>query len=102
MAKPEWGSKHTCEKCGARFYDLGRVPAVCPTCGTEWSAPKGVRPKREPAPAAAPVVAEPAPPEAAEAEAPEAAEEGNDVEADPEIAGDEAEDAGETFPQPKE
>lgn len=35
MAKPELGEKHTCVSCGARFFDLGKVPAVCPKCGTE-------------------------------------------------------------------
>ncbi len=35
MAKPEWGDKQSCESCGARFYDLGRKPIVCPKCDTE-------------------------------------------------------------------
>jgi len=35
VAKPEWGDKHSCEGCGARFYDLGRKPIVCPKCETE-------------------------------------------------------------------
>lgn len=35
MAKPELGDKHTCVSCGARFFDLGKVPAICPKCGTE-------------------------------------------------------------------
>lgn len=35
MAKPELGDKHTCVSCGARFFDLGKVPAVCPKCETE-------------------------------------------------------------------
>lgn len=35
MAKPELGEKHTCVSCGARFFDLGKVPAVCPKCSTE-------------------------------------------------------------------
>ncbi|QDH16624.1 FYDLN acid domain-containing protein [Swingsia samuiensis] len=34
MAKPELGLKRTCVECNARFYDLNRVPAVCPKCGT--------------------------------------------------------------------
>jgi uncharacterized protein (TIGR02300 family) len=34
VAKPEWGTKRTCGKCGARFYDLNRDRAVCPQCGT--------------------------------------------------------------------
>ena len=46
MAKPEWGTKRTCDKCSARFYDLSRDPAVCPQCGTRWSpkpASRGAR-----------------------------------------------------------
>ncbi|MEK0084453.1 TIGR02300 family protein [Benzoatithermus flavus] len=33
MAKPEWGTKRTCQSCGARFYDFGRSPIICPACG---------------------------------------------------------------------
>ena len=35
MGKPELGLKCMCVGCGARFFDLLRVPAVCPKCGTE-------------------------------------------------------------------
>ena len=35
MAKIELGTKRVCVACGARFYDLTKVPAVCPKCGTE-------------------------------------------------------------------
>jgi uncharacterized protein (TIGR02300 family) len=35
MAKPELGTKRVCVACGARFYDLTKVPALCPKCGTE-------------------------------------------------------------------
>ena len=35
MAKPELGIKRVCVACGARFYDLTKVPAVCPKCSTE-------------------------------------------------------------------
>ena len=35
MAKPELGTKRICVNDGVRFYDLGKVPAVCPKCGTE-------------------------------------------------------------------
>jgi uncharacterized protein (TIGR02300 family) len=35
MAKPELGSKRICVSCQTRFYDLTRVPATCPKCGTE-------------------------------------------------------------------
>jgi uncharacterized protein (TIGR02300 family) len=38
MAKPELGVKRTCVACGAKFYDLGKQPAVCPKCGTEQPA----------------------------------------------------------------
>ena len=110
MTKPEWGNKHTCEKCGARFYDLKRSPAVCPTCGTEWTPPKVVRPKREaPAPvveAPRPKVVEPdAPAEAVEAAEDEVADdEEEDVveDADADVAEGEAEDVSGTFPVRKE
>ena len=32
MVKAEWGTKRACPKCGAKFYDLQKVPAVCPKC----------------------------------------------------------------------
>ena len=37
MAKPEWGTKRTCPKCGERFYDLQKDdPVVCIECGTDF------------------------------------------------------------------
>ncbi|MGE0766185.1 MAG: TIGR02300 family protein [Hyphomicrobiaceae bacterium] len=27
------GTKRTCRSCSVRFYDLGRSPTVCPSCG---------------------------------------------------------------------
>jgi uncharacterized protein (TIGR02300 family) len=62
MSKPARGSKRVCQSCGARFYDLGRTPIVCPACqsvyqvtqptsrrGAERAAPPPeVRPKVEP------------------------------------------------------
>ena len=46
MAKPELGTKRVCVSCGARFYDLTKVPAICPKCGTEqpMDQPKPRRP----------------------------------------------------------
>ena len=38
MAKPELGLKRQCMSCGAKFYDLGKNPAVCPKCGTVFQA----------------------------------------------------------------
>ena len=34
MARPELGTKRQCMNCGAKFYDLSRDPATCPSCGT--------------------------------------------------------------------
>ena len=36
MAKPEWGAKRICHSCGARYYDMGKTPIICPTCGVEY------------------------------------------------------------------
>ena len=32
VAKAEWGAKHTCTSCSAKFYDMGRSPITCPAC----------------------------------------------------------------------
>jgi uncharacterized protein (TIGR02300 family) len=40
MSKPEFGTKHTCEACNERFYDLNRSPAICFKCGAQQSPPK--------------------------------------------------------------
>ena len=36
LAKPEWGTKRICQSCTSKFYDFGRLPIVCPSCGTEY------------------------------------------------------------------
>ena len=55
MAKPEWGVKRICPSWGTRFYDLRRIPIVCPTCAvtveTE-SAPRSRRSRAAPVAAA--------------------------------------------------
>jgi len=51
MAKPDLGMKRICVACGAKFYDLAKVPASCPKCGTE-------QPAEQPKPKRGPVVAE--------------------------------------------
>jgi uncharacterized protein (TIGR02300 family) len=38
MARPELGTKRVCVSCQTKFYDLQKVPAVCPKCGTEQPA----------------------------------------------------------------
>ena len=32
MPKAEWGTKHICRECGAKFYDMLRTPPACPAC----------------------------------------------------------------------
>lgn len=34
MAKPDLGSKHKCQNCGTKFFDLNKDPITCPKCGT--------------------------------------------------------------------
>lgn len=72
MAKPEWGTKRSCPKCGERFYDLGKDdPVACIECGEEWD-PEPVLKSKQPIPF------EP--------------EEKKDKEADSDLADDELED----------
>lgn len=55
MAKSELGSKHKCQNCGTKFFDLNKDPVVCPKCGevqTVTAMPSPVRASRA-APAAA-------------------------------------------------
>ncbi len=59
VAKPEWGTKRTCQNCGARFYDLLRDPIVCPLCQATFDPDRQPRARRTGAaartePAAAP------------------------------------------------
>ncbi|WP_334183585.1 TIGR02300 family protein [Novosphingobium sp.] len=50
MAKPEWGAKHGCPKCGTRFYDLGKDdPVTCIECGHSWH-PEPVLKSKQPIP----------------------------------------------------
>ena len=60
VAKPEWGTKRTCQSCGALFYDKTKNPAACPKCGTEDNLQPLLKPRRspptpKPAPRPAPV-----------------------------------------------
>ncbi len=58
MAKPEWGTKRTCQSCSAKFYDMRRDPVSCPKCGTVLDLEALVKPRRSRAVAA---VVEPKP-----------------------------------------
>ena len=54
MAKPEWGTKRTCPKCGTRFYDLGKDdPVTCIDCGHDWE-PEPILKSKQPIPQEAP------------------------------------------------
>ena len=61
MAKPELGTKRLCGHCGVKFYDLSKVPIVCPKCHSAFEVvavnARG-RPEPAPARAAAPVTEE--------------------------------------------
>ena len=46
MVKLEWGTKRTCQGCGARFYDLLRSPILCPKCGTTFEIQTSGRGRR--------------------------------------------------------
>jgi uncharacterized protein (TIGR02300 family) len=39
-SKAARGVKRTCQKCGKRFYDLGREPIICPYCEEEFKLAK--------------------------------------------------------------
>jgi uncharacterized protein (TIGR02300 family) len=46
LASPELGSKQLCPNCQAKFYDLGRRPAVCPKCSTAFDPEEAVKSRR--------------------------------------------------------
>ena len=55
------GLKRICMNCGARFYDLGKTPIICPSCETEFTGEVKVKSRRGRAPVeAAPVKVAPA------------------------------------------
>ncbi len=43
MSKPELGTKHQCQNCGAKFFDLNKDPIVCPKCGTVFQVAPATR-----------------------------------------------------------
>lgn len=46
MAIPELGAKQICPNCQAKFYDLGRRPATCPKCATQFDPEEAVKNRR--------------------------------------------------------
>ena len=65
MAKPDLGTKRLCGSCGAKFYDLGKDPIICPKCETVFHPVVYTSTRMRPEAARAPVA--PLVPEAAEA-----------------------------------
>ncbi|MEQ8165327.1 MAG: FYDLN acid domain-containing protein [Alphaproteobacteria bacterium] len=45
LGKDKLGTKRGCQACGAPFYDLNKVPPLCPKCGAEFKF-KAVKPKK--------------------------------------------------------
>ena len=54
LANPELGAKQICPNCQSKFYDLGRRPAVCPKCGTQFDPEEALKTRRVRARSAAP------------------------------------------------
>jgi uncharacterized protein (TIGR02300 family) len=46
LANPELGAKQICPNCQAKFYDLGKRPAHCPKCHSEFDPDEAVRNRR--------------------------------------------------------
>lgn len=92
MPAKDLGTKHTCFKCGTRFYDLKKPEPLCPKCGADQRQSPAIKPspaeKRRAAPKPAPA---PVKPEVEEVEAD--AELDDDADAD-----EEAEEAEEDEP----
>lgn len=84
MAKPDWGQKRICQACGKGFYDLGRSPVVCPTCGAAYDPDAATKARRARPPVAPAKKAAPVAPK----------EEGEGIEAGGEEVPEEAEELG--------
>jgi uncharacterized protein (TIGR02300 family) len=46
LANPELGAKQICPACTTKFYDLGKRPAHCPKCGTDFDPEEALRSRR--------------------------------------------------------
>ena len=55
------GLKRICMECGARFYDLGKTPIICPACDAEFTGEVKVKGRRGRAAAEEATPAKPAP-----------------------------------------
>lgn len=43
MNKSDRGTKHVCDNCSTKYYDLMKDVIACPKCGTKPPAPKASR-----------------------------------------------------------
>lgn len=69
MPAKDLGAKHTCFKCGTKFYDLKKPAPICPKCGADQrESPALKAPPAEKRRAAAAAAARPAPAEVEEIE----------------------------------
>jgi uncharacterized protein (TIGR02300 family) len=46
LAHPELGAKQICPNCQSKFYDLGKRPAACPKCGTQFDPEEALKTRR--------------------------------------------------------
>jgi uncharacterized protein (TIGR02300 family) len=64
MPAKDLGTKHTCWKCGTKFYDLKKPAPACPKCGADprqapvTKGPSAAEKKRAAKPVAEPEVIE--------------------------------------------
>jgi uncharacterized protein (TIGR02300 family) len=48
MAAKDLGTKFTCFKCGAKFYDLKKPDPLCPKCGSDQRESPALRAPEKP------------------------------------------------------
>ena len=89
MPKSEWGSKHICQSCGAKFYDLQRDPIVCPACGTAFDSDTTTRSRRSRGAGTSGKVAK----EAASSAEEDTVEIDDDFDSDDDVVGDDDDDS---------
>ena len=46
VVKVDWGTKRICPNCGARYYDMRRMPITCPKCGAPFDPEALARPRK--------------------------------------------------------
>ena len=92
MVDPKLGTKRSCEACEAKFYDLNKIPAICPKCGHSFD------PTAE-TPVAAPRKMEPAPEPETQEDDGELEEDENSISLDAMVTDDDDDDEEESLPE---